>query len=327
MNNPKKIIASLIAVLMLSAGVVTLQAQSQTDAIDSFNAAQELLRGGQHTEALSKFQETIRIATSVGSEANDIKSRAERQIPGIQLTIAGNLLNGGQLEESIPAFEKAIEFANQYNNPDIRNQSLRALPVIHLRLGNNDFNANNLDAAEARYRKALELNANYARAHYQIGLIERRRNNLEAAIEEFDRAILVALNVNDTNVENLANNAARDFLTFVGATQVENGRYREAVRTLQQSLDYDLEHADTYYRLAEAYNNLAMWDEAINAATSALRHESGGQVARAKIHFELGISHMNKGNTREACSAFRSASYGQFRAAAEHNIEHELNCN
>ncbi len=327
MNNPKKIIASFITLLMISAGAVTLQAQSFTDAVDSFNAAQALLRGGQHAEALAKFQETRSIASSVGSEADDIKSRSERQIPGIQLTIAGGLLNAGQLEEAIPAFEKAIEFADEFNNPDIRSQSLRALPVIHLRLGNNDFNTGDLDGAEARYRKAIELNPNYARAHYQIGLVERRRNNLEAAIDEFDRAILIALNVGDTNVESLATNAARDYLTFVGATQVEDGRYRDAIRTLQRSLEYDMEYADTFYRLAEAYNNMSMYEEALTAATSALRHETGGQVARAKIHFEIGIAHMAKGNTREACSAFRSASYGQFRAAAEHNIEHELNCN
>lgn len=308
-------------------GLQSANAQNYEDAINKFNEAQDILRDNNLPDALAAFRETARIAQQVGEEADEIKSRAERQIPNIQFTIAREHFSSRRFEEAITGFERALQYADRYNEANIKNNTQRALPVVHLQYGNVLYRNDNLDQAEEQYKKAIELNMNYARAYYQLGLVERKRNNIEQAIEYYDQAIQIALNVGDTEVERLAEGAARDYLTFLGASALEDGNYRRAVQFLERSLQYDMEHANTYYRLAEASNNMAMWAEAIRYANQALRYEQGGQVARAKIHFELGVAYKNQGNTSQACSSFRSAAYGAFRAAAEHELEHELNCN
>ncbi len=326
MNQKIQYTSLLVLIALIVGGFTNTSAQSYADAVEKFNDAQELLRANDLAGAKNVFQEAISISRTVGSEADELRARAERQIPNIQFTIARGYFSNRNFERAITEFEQALEYAEQYNETQIINNVRRALPVAYLQWGNQEFRNNNNDKAEELYRRAIELNANYARAYYQLGLIERRRGNTEQALELYDQAILIARNLGDTEVENLAETAARDFLTFLGATATENGRYRQAIEYLERSLEYDMQFADTFYRLAEAQNNLALWDEAVRSAEQALRFERGGQVARAKIHFELGIAHMNRGQEARACESFRNASFGAFRAAAEHHIEHELNC-
>jgi tetratricopeptide (TPR) repeat protein len=325
MSQKKLHIQLFIAFAALILGSSPVFAQSYADAVERFNEAQEVLRANNYHEALQKFKTAAQVSRSVGSEADEIRTRAENQIPAVQFVIARELLNARKFQEAIDAFAKANEYARTYNVARIQQQSANILPVIHLQYGNTEFRNGNIDKAETLYRKAIELNMNYARAYYQLGLVFRNRENLDEAISYYDQAIQIARNTGDEEVAQQAEAAARDYLTFRGASMVE-GNPRAAVRLLERSLEYDMEHADTYYRLAEAYNNLAMWAEAIRAANQALRYERGGQVARAKIHFELGVAYKAQDNTAQACEAFRNAAYGQFRAAAEHEMEHELRC-
>lgn len=317
--------ALIVTLLMLSAAGIT-QAQDRAAAVDAFNQAQDLLRANQFPQALEKFQETRRIARQAGSDADDIRERAEGQIPAIQVQIGQNSFRARNFEQAIIDFDKAYALANEMGNTRIAQQVANNIPVIMLQWGNTEFNANNNDRAEEIYRMALERNANYANPHHQLGLIERRRNNIDGALSHFDRAIELATAQGRTEVADAARNAARDYLTFVGATAIEEGNFRRAVEMLNRSLTYDNNHAETLYRLSEAHNQLGNWTQAVTNATRALEFEQGGQVARARIFFELGYAHMNQGNTSQACTAFRSAAFGNFRAAAEHHMEHDLSC-
>lgn len=317
--------ALIVSVLILSAAGIT-QAQDRAAAVDAFNEAQELLRANQFEQALAKFQETRNLARQAGSDADDIRERAEGQIPAIQVQIGQNSFRARNFEQAVADFDKAYALANEMGNTRIAQQVSGNIPRILLQWGNAEFNANNNDRAEEIYRKAIERNANYANPYHQIGLVERRRNNLEAALSNFDRAIELATAQGNTDVATAARNSARDYLTFAGANQIEEGNFRRAVELLNRSLSYDNNHAETLYRLSEAHNQLGNWSQAVTNATRALEFEQGGQVARARIFFELGYAQMNQGNDSQACTAFRSAAFGNFRAAAEHHMEHDLSC-
>ncbi|AXI99997.1 Tetratricopeptide repeat-containing protein [Cyclonatronum proteinivorum] len=315
----------LVSLLVLAAAGYT-QAQDRAAAVDAFNEAQELLRASQFEQALAQFQETRRIAQQAGSDADDIRERAETQIPAIQVQIGQNSFRARNFEQAISEFDKAYELANDVGNTRIAQQVSANIPVIMLQWGNTEFNANNNDRAEEIYRMALERNENYAQAFHQLGLIERRRGNMDAALSNFDRAAELATAQGRTDVAQQARNSARDYLTFAGATQIEEENFRRAVELLNRSLTYDNNHAETLYRLSEAHNQLGNWSQAVTNATRALEFEQGGQVARARIFFELGFAQMNQGNDSQACTAFSNAAFGNFRAPAEHHMEHDLDC-
>lgn len=326
MSQVKFFLSSLFVAALLFSSLDYAEAQTRVEAVDSFNEAQDLLRANNFAEALIKFKETRSIAQAAGEDADDIRERAENQIPGVQVQIARAAYQARDFSRAVDEFDKAAELADELGNSQVAQQVRGNVLVVLLQWGNTEFNDQNNDRAEEIYRMALERNENYPNPYYQLGLIERRRGNLDQAIQYFDTAINLALAQDRANVAENAKRAARDFLTFRGASEIEEENYRSAIRLLTRSLEYDTNHAETYYRLAEAHNLLGNWSDAISNANRALELEQGGQAARAKIYFELGTAHMNQSNESQACSAFRSASVGNFRAAAEHHLEHDLNC-
>lgn len=317
----------LLCGLLLITMLDMSQAQSREDAILAFNEGLEKVQNGNRVEAIDAFKKAIEISTNVGAEADDIRSRAQNQVPRLQLAIASDLARERNFEDAIEAFQEAREYAQRFGD----NQSLRAaegnIPIIYSIMGNTEYRAGNQEKALEYYNKSLELNPNNPKPHYSKGLVYRAQENTDDALDSFDRAIQLALQTGDEQTEREAEAAARDMLVYRSAKLIEGGQARRAVPLLERSLQYDAEHAATYYRMAEAHNLMGNWDQAITAGNDALRYETGGRVDRAKIYFELGTAYKNKGNNQLACDNYAQAAFGSFRSAAEHQIEHELKCN
>lgn len=323
----KTYVSALLVLVLLTGFFNSADAQTRGEAVEAFNEAQEFVRAENYPEALEKFQETYQIADNVGAEAEDIRDRAASQIPGVQVRIATAAYQARDFNRAVEEFDKAAEFADQFDNSEIATRVRNNILVVLLQAGNSELNNENYDAAESYYKQAIERNANYPNPYYQLGIVERRRGNLDAALEQFDRAIQVARASGREEVAGSAEQSARNFLFERGSRMLEDERHRQAIDLLERALEYDMNHADSYFRLAQAHNNMGNYDQAIQSATRALDLEDGGNVERAKSYFELGIAYMNQENTNQACSAFQNASYGSFRSNAEYHLEHDLECN
>jgi tetratricopeptide (TPR) repeat protein len=319
----KTFLAGLVVLLL---AFTSVNAQSYEDVILSFNEATELAQQGNHLQAIGAFERVITISGQVGSEADEIKSRAQNQIPQLYFIVARDLFNAGKLLDAAEAFQTAAEEANRFGNAQIAQRSLQTIPRIYLAQGNQYLRNEQFDQALDMYDRALAAQPNYAAAFYQKGLVFRQQENLEEALSYFDRAIQVGRQSGEADIVGRAVGAARNFLLVRGVEQMENNRTRPATQLLRQALEYDAEHAELHYRLAEVYNKQALWANAIEHATRSLQLEQGGRADRAKIYFELGYAYKNQGNDSAACDAFSNAAFGSFRAAAEHAMEHELKC-
>jgi tetratricopeptide (TPR) repeat protein len=317
------ILTGLVVTLLV---FTTVQAQSYEDVIIAFNEATELAQQGNHAQAITAFERVITISNQVGSEADEIKTRAQNQLPTLHFIIARDLFSGQQLMEAAEAFKKAAEVAQQFGNQQIAQRSLQAVPQIYLRQGNIHLRNEEFDLALSMYDQALSYQPAYAAAIYQKGLVYRQQEDLDNALSYFDRAIQVAEQTRDTEIGTRATQAARNFLLLRGVDQMENNRFRPATQLLRQALEYDNDSSEVHYRLAEVYNKQALWANAIEHANRALQLEQGGRTDRAKIYFELGYAYKNQGNESAACDAFSNAAFGSFRNAAEHEMEHELRC-
>lgn len=322
-NSIKGLILGLAVIIFT---VTDTQAQSYEDVINAFNSATEQAKNGQSQQAITAFERVITMSNSVGSEAADIKTRAQNQIPQLYFLIARDLYNSQNFIGAAEAFAVASEEATKYGNQQIVQRSKAVIPQLYLSQGNNHLKAEELDKALEMYDKALAARPSYAAAYYQKGLVYRQQENLDEALSYFDRAIQIGTNSNEQNIVQSATSAARNFLLLKGVKSTENRQYRLAVESLKQALQYDETSADVHYRLSEAYNKQALWADAIASANRALEAEQGGRVDKAKIFFELGFAQKGSGNFNAACSSFQQAAFGSFRAAAEHEMEHELKC-
>jgi tetratricopeptide (TPR) repeat protein len=315
--------ASLFAVLLVFTSV---NAQTYESAVIAFNEATELAQQGNHLQAIGAYERVLTISGQIGTEGDEIKTRAQNQIPQLYFIVARDLFNSGQLLDAAEAFQTAAEEANRFGNTQIAQRSLQTIPRIFLAQGNQYLRNEQFDQALDMYDRALAALPNYAAAFYQKGLVFRQQENLDEALAYFDRAIQVGRQTGETDIVGRSIGAARNFLLVRGVDQMENNRIRPATQLLRQALDYDQDHAELHYRLAEVYNKQALWANAIEHATRSLQLEQGGRADRAKIYFELGYAYKNQGNDSAACDAFSNAAFGSFRAAAEHAMEHELKC-
>jgi tetratricopeptide (TPR) repeat protein len=318
------VMLTLVMVSMVS--LTQISAQTYEDAVVAFNQATEMAQNNNVRGAIDGFRRVIQISDQLGPEGAEIKGSAQAQIPMLYFSIARDLVQT-DLAAAAAAFEETARYARMYGNEQLATRSLNNVPQLYLNQGSQFLRADRLDEALEMYDKALSFRPNYAAAFYQKGLVFRQRDNMDEALSYFDRAIQVGATSNERNIVELATNAARNFLLLKGVGEMEARRYRPATQLLLQAVQYDEANADLHYRLAEVYNKQALWSQAIESANKSLEFETGSRIDRAKIYFELGYALKNSGNFSGACDAFSNAAFGNFRAAAEHEIEHELKCN
>ncbi len=327
MNVVKSTFMVMTAILVTFCFSDGIQAQSREDAITKFNEGFALFNEqGDFVGAIEKFKETIVIADEVGAEANDIRERAVGQIPRLAFMNAAQYVRERNLQEAVNAFEEAIRLAETYDDEQTLRRVRGNLPPLHLNIGNQYFRDERNEEALEQYRRAIELNPSYVSAYYQKGLVFRRLNDIDRALENFDVSIDLAREADDQESVERSQRAARDYLVFLASEQIDEEYFSRALDLLNRAAGYG-ESASLHYRFAEVYNNQRRYSDALTSAQRALELETGGRADRARIYFELGLAHKGLENTQAACDAFRNAMVGDFRSPAEHEIEHELNCN
>ncbi len=322
-----KIVKSALTLLLIFLLVDTSESQSREDVIALFNEGFTLYNEDRdYLAAIEIFEKTIELAEQVGTEADDIRERAAGQIPRLAFMHAAQLTRERKLEEATDAFQVTIDYAEKYNDDQTLSTVRGNLPILYLNLGNQYYRDQQNQEALEQYRKSLELNPAYVSAYYQKGLTYRRMGDLDTALEHFDTSIDLAREAGDPENVERSQRAARDYLVFRASEFIEEENYNRALDILNRAAEYG-ESLSLHYRFAEAYNYLERHSNALESAQRALELENGGQSDLARIYFELGQAYKGLDNVSAACDAFGNALFGDFRSPAEHEIEHELNCN
>lgn len=327
---------SLFLVFALAFGITQLshaQDDPRSVAITKYNEAQELASARQFADAIEMYREALEIAVEIEDE--DIIQRIEERIPRAYSSRASASYSVFQAERSvgnanraIEDFEASLEAGEEFGNARVVEQATRAIPQLYYIRSVVEFRQDNLEAAMESLDAALALNPNYPTAHYQKGVVYKKQNpeDIEGALEHYDRAIELAAQAGDNRTLNNARNGAAEELIYRANTLKENSNYNRAIALLERVEQYDSQSADAYYRLAEIQNMRGNWAQAIQHANRALQFETGGVVEQAKIYFELGMAYKGQGDASNACSAFENADYGDFSDPASHELEFELKC-
>jgi tetratricopeptide (TPR) repeat protein len=312
------------ALLLISS--LTAFSQSKEEAIKLFNEALEIAKANNFDGAISKMNACVDMCEKLGSDGADTKAEAVKRLPKFYFQKAAGILKEKNLDRAIIAFEETKRIAAKYGDKEIEKKAGELMPQLHYNKGNELFKAGDNTGALAQYEIAINLDANYAKAYYGKGLVFKKLDDVEKMLEAMDKAIEVASQRKDDATLRSAESTARDILVFKGAKATESKQYGEAVRLLKRALQYDQNFADTYFRLAEAYNKQALFKDAIEAGNKALELEKGGKTQSAKIYFELGEAYKGLGNFERACEAYKNSAFGPFLQSANHMIEHELKC-
>lgn len=320
-------VVGLFALLVFAALPSALSAQTYEDAVNAYNQGDELARTGKHKDAIDAFERVINIAGRLEEgQGAEIAKKAQDYIPQLHFAFSVGLFREGKIIEAATAFERTIAESRKYNNTNFAQRAQQGLLQAYSRAASQAIQAKEFEKAIEFYDKTLSLDPNASQAYYNKGLALRNLNRSEEALTQYDLAISASRKTNNSQVLKAATSAARGYFLLTGMAFKEQKKYIDAIQLLNRALEYKSDDAELHYRLAEVYNLMTEHDKAISSANRALELEQGGPVDRARIYFELANALKLKANVPAACEAYKNASFGDFRANAEHAMTHELKC-
>ena len=155
---------------MLLAAAVS--AQTLTDVINEFNTGVEKVNNQEYDASIEHFNQVLALAGTVGAEADEMKGKAQDQIPMAYYRQATLFLKRKQFDNAIPYLENTVKFATEYdNNAETSEKANRYLMQSYMRVGQDNFKNQNYEAALEMYDKALEMNPNIYQAHLGKGMV------------------------------------------------------------------------------------------------------------------------------------------------------------
>jgi len=312
----------ILSVLFLSISVLVFS-QTMNEAGQAFNDGLQKAKAKDYSAAIESYRQCVETCKSVGTEGDDLKGKAEAQIPIAYYNQGKAQYKAKQLDDAISSFESAINTAKTINDDSRILNSEKSLAKVYYLKGSGNYKLKKYDDAIAMFEKALEYDETYLRANYGKSLDYRKQNNADAYKAEVDYLVENGKEGNKT-VAKAKSTAIKFFANTQAGKAIQAGNFKKAIDMMEIGLSYGECNAQAYFFGAVAYNNLSQWQNAIEFCTKAIAKE---KKSKSNIYFELGRAYEGAGNKSKACSSYKNVNDGPNVASAKYKIETELKCN
>lgn len=195
--------------------------------------------------------------------------------------------------------------------------------------GNEALEADQYEQALTHFKRGIEWTPDDAYVHYGAGLaLINTADSTKAGLERLQKAIQVGEETGNTRVSGLATERIRDeFVSRASKALSGNAPSTSQADTALEALDTMREYVDPnakslYYRARALYEK-QQYSSALTTAQKGLSKHQGSQSDAAKYQFIVAESQMQLGNEGSACTTFKKATYGDYKARAEHYLENE----
>jgi len=303
-----------------------LNAQTINEVITAYNAGAEFVNTGSFEAAISKFEECIQLASQLGAEGDEMKLKAEGQIPALYYRIASDKYKEKDIDGAITFFEKTIEACNQYGNEEFKVKSINFVAQLYNTKGNTHFKNEELDKALASFDKSIFYMPDYAKAYYGKGLVYKKMNDEANMLSMLDKAIETGKTSADDKTTEAAVKTARDYYVIGGVNAMKTEDYETAFKCFDASMKYDDKYSEPYYRLAVIYNKQLEYDKAAENALKAIEYDNSESEKKARLYFELGNAYVGMVEYQKACDAFKNALYEPYTSNVKYKMENVLKC-
>ena len=314
----------LISVLVMALITISLNAQTINEVIESFNAGAAEVSAGNFEAAIEKFESTIEQATALGAEGDEMKAKAEGQIPALYYRMAMDTYKAKDIPGAIARFEETVAACDKYGNDDVKGKSLNYIPQLYNSVGNTKLREGDFEGAVASFDKAVEYKPDYARAIYGKGLVYRKQNDQENMVATLEQAIEVGNAAGDDKTAAAATKILKDSYVNAGKLAFKDENYTDAIANFESSFKYDPENAEAYYLICVIHGRQEEFEKAVEAGTKALEYEADDD--KAKIHYEMGNAYVRLVEYDKACAAYKNCLVEPFLASVKHQMENVLNC-
>lgn len=322
MTNVMNKVRLILSVLFLSISVLVFS-QSMNEAGQAFNDGLQKAKAKDYSAAIESYRQCVVFCNSVGAEGNDLKGKAETQIPVAYYNQGKAQYKAKKFDDAIKSFDSAVNSANAINDKSNAGKSKKYLARVYNSKGTGFYSAKKYDDALVMFYKSLTYDEAYLRANYGKSLVYRKQNNVEAYKAELDYMVANGKE-GDKTVAKAKSTAVKFFANTQAGKAIQAGNFKKAVDMLEIGVSFGNVNAQAYFFAAVAHNNLSQWQKAIDAGNNAVAKE---KKSKSNIYFELGKAYEGIGNKANACSSYKKVTDGPNLASAKYKIETELKCN
>lgn len=182
--------------------------------------------------------------------------------------------------------------------------------------------------AHTHFDKGIEHTPDDAYMHYGKGLSLVNMDSTAAGLETLQKAIEVGNETGNTRVVGLAEKRIRDeFLAraskALNARNPTPAQADSALSTLDEMRTYVDPSAQSLFYKARAQFEKGEYQKAVSSAQEGLDVHQGSRSDAAKFHFIIGESQLKLGSKSSACQTFQSATFGDYKARAEHYLKND----
>jgi len=206
-----------------------------------------------------------------------------------QIMKGDNFLKQGQWDETIAAYNKAMELDSKLNKAELKPK----LTIAYAKRGHIFNIQGEYDKVISDYTKAIDLDPKYAWAYYNRGNAYTLKGDYEKAIDDYDKAL--ELNTKDAWAYNNR-----------GIAYKLEGKYDRAIADYDKAVELDSEDAWVYYNRGNAYKLKGDYEKAITDYNKAIEMDPNDEWAYEKQAYlnkwleldpKVAWAYNNRGNT------------------------------
>lgn len=271
------------------------------------------------------------VAPAVAQESSSLSAAQKKKLKKqLQQTYQEGAKAGQSenYEEAVTKFEESIQLAQKLGLSNItariRNNLIKSLKGA----ASADLDQENYEGALSHYEKVLQYEDSDAGVHYNRGIAYLSIDSTDAGLQSLQQAIQVGNETGNTRVAGRATERIRDeFLAKASKALQGDNPSNQQITTALDALDRMREfvdpNADALFYRALALFESDQLQQAVQTAREGLDMHEGSRSDAAKFYFVIGESQMTLGNKAEACRTFENATYGDYKARAEHFLKNE----
>lgn len=309
----------MAAGILILSGIVGTSLNAQVvrnDVIKAYNEGATVMKTDAQT-AIVAFEKVITLADQVGTEADDLKQKAIKVLPGLYVKLASNALSEKKpAAEIIKAAKTAAVVSEKYGNATGKENAAKFLVQGYNNMAADFFSKNDFVNALAAFDSLLVINPDHLNATFNKALIYMKQDSTDAFEKTVDLFLEKLKSGTDTVRIAKTNTMALEYFRGLGSKANQANKLDDALIMLNKAAKYG-DDKDLFYYFADVYNKQNNFDSGAEYAQKGLALETGEADAKAKFYFQLALAQEGKGQTAEACESFKNALYAPFTEAAK----------
>jgi tetratricopeptide (TPR) repeat protein len=266
------------------------------------------------------------LAQDNGGGANAKKQKIEQLKRSFKSGLQAAKSN--QHSQAYTDLEEALQLAEEVEVTSAVSKVQGYLQKLPKNWGNQAIEDKKYADALTHFEKGIKHAPDDAYMYYGKGLALVNLDSTSTGLKTLRKAVEVGDRTGNTRVVGLAEQRIRDeFLAraskALNARNPTTAQADSALSALDRMGQYVDPSAQSLFYRARAQYEKGDYGPAIESAQQGLEMHQGSRSDAAKYHFIVAESQMKLGNKGTACQTFENATYGDYKARAEHYLKNE----